>query len=115
MAAINLLSPIAPMPFGFEKGNPIWCLSIQTINWIKRQEHTEATEETLSEAWDLFLAEGKYAILQRASQSGERTRLICIRDSYSECRDIIDYSKREFIYCISQNKAVEKKKQEVRA
>lgn len=105
MAEINLLSPIAQMPFGFEKGNPVWCLSVSTLTWIKRQDHTEATDETLSEAWELFLNEGKYAILQRPVASGGRTRLICIRNSYAECKAIIDYDKREFIYCISQKHA----------
>lgn len=101
--AINLLSPISKIPFGRERGTVIWQLDINTFSWLRKQQLTEATKDTLDFAWDMFMHEGQYAILRRDREVLGKITLVMICPDYRlahlSCTHV-----NEFVYHIAKEK-----------
>lgn len=106
---INLLSPISHMPFGAARGELIWNLPINTVSWLKRQELTEDAKETLEDAWQLFLNEGRYAVLRRDAEKVGKVRLVLICGDYKTAKETCG-KENEFVYYISSKTVVEYEK-----
>lgn len=102
--AINLLSPLAPMPFGPERGVPIWKLSINTILWLKKQPLSEITTKILEEAWQLFLNEGSYAVMARDPEILGHIHLILICPDYRLAKLACTHVN-EFVFHIGHKEA----------
>lgn len=105
--AINLLSPIARMPFGPEKGTLIWQLPINTFSWLRRQVLTEACKQVLDEAWDMYMHEGQYAILRRDPHIMGKVTLVSISKDFPTAH-LMPKDVNEFVYCISSKVNYEK-------
>jgi hypothetical protein len=105
--AINLLSPIARMSFGPERGTLIWQLPINTVSWLKKQNLTEDAKETLEAAWDMFLHEGQYAVLKRDPAKLGKVSLVLITEDYSVAKLAI-FGSDEFVYHITSKIIYEK-------
>lgn len=103
--AINLLSPISRMPFGHERGTPIWQLDINTFSWLRKQELTEDAVETLDFAWDMFMHEGQYAILSRSPIVLGKVKLIMISRDYDVAK-LACTQANEFVYHIVKRQVV---------
>lgn len=103
--AINLLSPISRMPFGYERGTPIWQLNINTFSWLRKQELTGDTVQVLDDAWDMFMHEGQYAILSRSPTILGKVRLIMISREY-EVAKLACTHVNEFVYHIVKRQVV---------
>lgn len=63
---IEIHSPIATMPFGKFKGEKIYNIHMNNIQWMKNNfKLSDQTKKTFDDAMDMFTHRGEYAILRQ--------------------------------------------------
>lgn len=65
---INLLSPVAKIPFGKYKDTLVWEAPTTWFRWLMEQDITEYTVKTIEDALRMKEEEGGYAVLRKSKK-----------------------------------------------